>query len=654
MLARVGGAVALGVALLALQAGPASAAGVTVTCPGPVFFGGVQLPDITNGAPSCLVTVPGASLTTSGHLEAVTGFNPASSTTGTFTYDEHGRLLRVGDTVGNQTTFASLPGTLASGGATTFTYDGTGHVTSATGPAGATDYVYDATGNLIDVSSPGGTTTFKYDSAGRMISAGDASFTYSSTGELVSAGGNTFTYDSTGRVILMANPQGTTPFTYDAAGRLVSAGSTTFSYENGGRLVQVATPAGTTNFTYDSAGNLISAGKTTYAYNAGGELISTTDPQTGTTNFVYDGAGNLITVGEPGGSTEQFTWLGVSPPDTTPPTITATATSNGSAYVGGTWTRFDVVVHFTCVDNPGGSGVAALTGDQTVSTEGADQSRTGTCTDKAGNSATVTFGGIDIDKTPPTVTATALTVDATGPSGATVPNYPATAADNLDPSPVIICTPAAPHTFAIGDTPVSCTATDHAGNVSPPATFTVHVIGASGQLTALSSGFAALSLPTGLENDLGHKLDNATKALAQGHVDQAVQKLVEFSSGVALDLRKKQPAIDPSDGQSLIAAANQIELVLGSTPPFVATTVRSGDFNGDGRADLAEFDSATGVWMVGISNGSKFTFSHWATWSPAVTWVDVQVGDFNGDGKADIAGRVLSTGQWWVAQSMGG
>jgi hypothetical protein len=43
----------------------------------------------------------------------------------------------------------------------------------------------------------------------------------------------------------------------------------------------------------------------------------------------------------------------------------------------------------------------------------------------------------------------------------------------------------------------------------------------------------------------------------------------------------------------------------------------------------------------------------WGSWYAGVTWVDVQVGDFNGDGKADIAGRVLQSGQWWVAQSTG-
>jgi hypothetical protein len=85
-----------------------------------------------------------------------------------------------------------------------------------------------------------------------------------------------------------------------------------------------------------------------------------------------------------------------------------------------------------------------------------------------------------------------------------------------------------------------------------------------------------------------------------------------------------------------------------STPIALA-----GDFNGDGKTDIAKFDPSTGQWMVGISTGTSFTFALWTTWNPGVTWVDLRIGDFNGDGKADIIGRALEYGQWWVALSTG-
>jgi hypothetical protein len=82
--------------------------------------------------------------------------------------------------------------------------------------------------------------------------------------------------------------------------------------------------------------------------------------------------------------------------------------------------------------------------------------------------------------------------------------------------------------------------------------------------------------------------------------------------------------------------------------------VQTGDFNGDGRADIIGRDAGSGAWWVGLSNGANgFTTTMWAAWNPNITWVDVHVGDFNGDGKDDIVGRVLQTGQWWVGISDG-
>ena len=81
--------------------------------------------------------------------------------------------------------------------------------------------------------------------------------------------------------------------------------------------------------------------------------------------------------------------------------------------------------------------------------------------------------------------------------------------------------------------------------------------------------------------------------------------------------------------------------------------VVTGDFNGDGKTDIAARVQQTGYWWVGINTGSAFALSRWGQWSTAVNWVDVKVGDFTGDKKDDIAGRVQPTGKWWVAVSNG-
>ncbi|HEV2720819.1 MAG TPA: Ig-like domain-containing protein, partial [Thermoanaerobaculia bacterium] len=92
--------------------------------------------------------------------------------------------------------------------------------------------------------------------------------------------------------------------------------------------------------------------------------------------------------------------------DTTKPSISASAAPTANA---AGWNNSDVTVTFTCSD-PGGSGVSPdkCQAPITVSTEGANQTVTGTATDKAGNSNTATVT-ISLDKTAPKFTITSHT-----------------------------------------------------------------------------------------------------------------------------------------------------------------------------------------------------------------------------------------------------
>lgn len=88
----------------------------------------------------------------------------------------------------------------------------------------------------------------------------------------------------------------------------------------------------------------------------------------------------------------------IAPTDTTPPVISASVVPQPNP---AGWNNTNVTVHFDCTD--GESGVAYVTPDITLVDEGAEQAVSGTCTDEAGNSSDATAGGINIDKTAPTV-----------------------------------------------------------------------------------------------------------------------------------------------------------------------------------------------------------------------------------------------------------
>ena len=83
-------------------------------------------------------------------------------------------------------------------------------------------------------------------------------------------------------------------------------------------------------------------------------------------------------------------------------------------------------------------------------------------------------------------------------------------------------------------------------------------------------------------------------------------------------------------------------------------SVTVGDFNGDGRADLAARNPRSGQWGVLVSQGSRFGEQVvFGGWSAAVRWRDMLVGDFDADGRTDLAARAPQTGQWIVSRSRG-
>jgi len=88
--------------------------------------------------------------------------------------------------------------------------------------------------------------------------------------------------------------------------------------------------------------------------------------------------------------------------DKTPPTVSATKSPPPNTYG---WNNGTVMVYFSGSDEL--SGIQGCSGPEQITTQGANQSATGTCWDKANNFTSATVAGINIDTTKPSTSGNA-------------------------------------------------------------------------------------------------------------------------------------------------------------------------------------------------------------------------------------------------------
>jgi Tol biopolymer transport system component len=190
-------------------------------------------------------------------------------------------------------------------------------------------------------------------------------------------------------------------------------------------------------------------------------------------------------------------------PDRTPPTIAIDTPADGATYAQGE----SVTVHYSCADEPGGSGVGVCNGP-VPDTAPLDTSNVGTfrftvsAVDQAGNRATATSTYQVVDRTPPTISIATPTDHAVYLLGQSVlADY--ACADQRGGSGLASCAGpvaagAAIDTASVGDKTFAVTATDHAGNVAHASRSYSVVYDFSGFLAPVGAAYpAANSLPAG-------------------------------------------------------------------------------------------------------------------------------------------------------------
>jgi VCBS repeat-containing protein len=99
--------------------------------------------------------------------------------------------------------------------------------------------------------------------------------------------------------------------------------------------------------------------------------------------------------------------------------------------------------------------------------------------------------------------------------------------------------------------------------------------------------------------------------------------------GTAADIGAFEVQPAPCTGLSFATAVNY---PAGSNPPSVTT----GDFDGDGKTDLAVANPVSGTISVRLGNGDG-TFAAAVSYPAGSLPFSVTTGDFNGDGKTDLA-----------------
>ena len=145
-----------------------------------------------------------------------------------------------------------------------------------------------------------------------------------------------------------------------------------------------------------------------------------------------------------------------------------------------------------------------------------------TVTDTALATATGTFTVTVQDTIAPTLTLPVIAPTSATSSAGRAVTFTVTATDQADAAPTVVCAPASGSVFPIGDTTVSCTATDASDNAAV-GTFTVRVTNNAPTFTppanitvAATSASGAVATYTAKGNDVENGLINAVCSKASG------------------------------------------------------------------------------------------------------------------------------------------
>ena len=462
-------------------------------------------------------------------------------------------------------------------------------------------FIWTKADGMIDIGTLGsdpatGSYPNAINNSGQVIgTSGGHAFSWTRAGGMVDLGtGEAVAVNDSGQVVGYSNDGGAiVAFSWTPAGgmvKLVLPGGYLYSaakaVNSNGEVVGFSSSASfyTHAFAWTAAGGMVDLGTlgpdypSTLAYgvNDAGQVVGTAFSTSGEQHaFSWTPEGGMVDLGTLGGSSGVAQWV------TDDGQVVGLSRTADGSFHGFSWTAAGGLVDLGTlggiVSQPYAvNGKGQVVGDSMTASgdrHAFSWTAAGGMIDLGGNGAlavnnlgqVVGWGGagavlwnpIPVDTTPPTLNVPAgIAADATSSTGAVVA-YSVTATDDIDPAPVVSCAPASGTTFPIGDTTVSCSATDASGNTAA-AQFVVHVRGAAEQLNELAAAV------TGVEpgKSLAATVEIAQWFLAHGQPQAACLTLTAFNLEVRAQSGKKIPA---AQATALIANANRIKTVLGCT-----------------------------------------------------------------------------------------
>lgn len=230
----------------------------------------------------------------------------------------------------------------------------------------------------------------------------------------------------------------------------------------------------------------------------------------------------------------------------------------------------------------------------------------------------VTLSGGDVgpslvDEDPPVLSgATDMTREATGPTGAVV-TFDMTALDLEDGSVPVSCSPVSGSVFPIGNTTVTCTAEDEAGNVGTE-TFVVTVVDTTGPAVVVPNDFTVVGTPG--QSTAAVTFTATAVDAVDGEVDVTCYNTANSSyveSGTLFGNGVHTIACFASDTEQNYSQSTFTVTVSTDTDADGTTDSLDADDDNDGIADTVDTQPITysGTYLFNATNTGTVTRNGW-------------------------------------------